>query len=182
MRIKHEDDRMKLRPETENDRAAVQDLTRAAFESSELGHHGEADLVDTLRAACPGHLALVAEIDGEIAGHILFTPLRIGDDEKAPIGMGLAPMSVAPSRQGEGIGSALVRRGLEILDDRDVPFVVVLGHGDYYPRFGFEPASRHGVSCEFDGVPDELFMIRITDAERTPKGMAFYHRAFHGET
>ena len=169
-----------VREETETDRDAVHALTRDAFAGSELGHNGEADLVDTLREVCDDGLALVAELDGELVGHILFTPVAIGDG--VAVGMGLAPMSVAPSCQGQGVGSILVRRGLEILEGRGVPFVVVLGHGDYYPRFGFERASAHGVFCEFEGVPDELFLIRVFDAARTPEGTAFYHRAFHGVT
>jgi putative acetyltransferase len=79
--------------------------------------------------------------------------------------MGLAPMAVLPERQGEGIGSALVAVGLEILKGMRCPFIVVLGHADYYPRFGFVPASTFGFRCQWEGVPDENFMILVLSAK-----------------
>lgn len=171
---------LNIRPEEARDHGSVHQLTRSAFAGSELGYHGEAELVDALRAACPEALSLVAEDgDGTLVGHILFTPALIEDESAAVTGMGLAPMSVAPFCQGQGVGSALVRHGLAELEARSVPFVVVLGHGEYYPRFGFERASRHGVECEFPGVPDELFMIRIFDADAVRPGTARYHAVFH---
>jgi putative acetyltransferase len=72
-------------------------------------------------------------------------------------------MAVRPDRQRQGIGSMLVRAGNEIARERGYPFVIVLGHPEYYPRFGFVPASRHGLSCQWDGVPDEAFMVMILD-------------------
>jgi putative acetyltransferase len=77
--------------------------------------------------------------------------------------MGLAPLSVHPSRSGEGIGSALVEAGLDILHERNTPFVVVLGHPAYYPRFGFDLASTWGLRSQWDEVPDEAFMVRVLD-------------------
>ena len=80
--------------------------------------------------------------------------------------MGLAPMAVAPEHQRQGVGSALVERGLALLRERGCPFVIVLGHPTYYPRFGFVPASRSGLTCQWDGIPDDVFMAQILDAER----------------
>ena len=97
------------------------------------------------------------------------------------VGMGLAPMAVLPYRQRQGIGSRLVRHGLDILRTRRCPFVVVVGHPDYYPRFGFERASTRGVRCQWEGVPDEAFMIAVLDpAIALPRpGMARYRDEFN---
>ena len=85
--------------------------------------------------------------------------------------MGLAPMAVLPERQRDGIGSALVEQGLRLLEDRACPFVIVIGHPDYYPRFGFELASKYDITCQWEGVPDEAFMILILD-EAAMEGVA----------
>ena len=88
-------------------------------------------------------------------------------------------MAVLPERQRQGIGSELVETGLAELRERDCPFVIVLGHPEYYPRFGFEPASRHGIKCEWE-VPDEAFMILVLDEVRMPEagGRARYRAEF----
>ena len=78
-------------------------------------------------------------------------------------GMGLAPMAVMPELQRQGIGSQLVEAGLKVLRQQACPFVVVLGHPEYYPRFGFVPASRHDLVCQWEGVPDEALMVLILD-------------------
>ena len=154
-----------IRPEEPKDHSAVRALNLAAFEDGP-----EAELVDTLRASCRDHLSLVAEEEGRIVGHILFTPVALESPEGTAEGMGLAPMAVLPDRQREGIGSALVSRGLEMLVEWSTPFVVVLGHPEYYPRFGFELASRRGLRSQWDGVPDEAFMVRVYDQAALPDG------------
>jgi putative acetyltransferase len=68
-----------------------------------------------------------------------------------------------PDRQRQGIGSMLVKAGIDELCERNCPFIIVLGHPEYYPRFGFVPAARHGLSCQWDGIPDEAFMVLILD-------------------
>jgi putative acetyltransferase len=146
-----------IRLERPEDAGAVRLVNELAF-----GQQLEADLVDRLRRACPESLSLAAE-DDVVAGHILFTPVVIQSGGRRVTGMGLAPMAVLPDRQRQGIGSALVRRGLEILRARGCPFVVVLGHPEYYPRFGFERASRHGLASQFE-APDAAFMVLILDA------------------
>ena len=164
-----------IRREAPADIAAVHRLNAAAFETSI-----EADLVDVLRENCRDHLALVAEADGVVFGHILFTPLAIAGEEASLHGMGLAPMAVVADRQNEGIGSRLVRAGLDILRAGDCPFVVVLGHPQYYPRFGFTPAAGDGVTCQWDGVPDDAFLILWLDDSRrgTVRGVGRYREEF----
>lgn len=149
-----------LHEERPGDEPAVRSLNRQAFEADT-----EADIVDRLRATCPERLSLVALRGDALIGHILFTPVTARAGERLVTGMGLAPMAVLPRFQRTGVGSALVRRGLEQIEAAGYPFVVVLGHPSYYPRFGFERASTYGLACTYEGVPDEAFMIRVFDAE-----------------
>ena len=141
-----------IRPERSADAGRIRAVNLSAFEGSV-----EANIVDRLRAAGAGQLSLVAEARRRVGrAH----PLQRGDvgDAEVATGMGLAPMAVLPAHQSRGVGSTLVRRGLEMLRAGGCPFVVVLGHPTYYPRFGFVPASRYGIESEFDGVPDEAFL------------------------
>jgi len=162
-----------IRPEEERDRAAVHAVNVVAF-----GRSDEAELVAALRAQVPGAISLVAEEGEAVVGHILFTPVTLGGHPGLSI-MGLAPMAVAPDHQRSGVGSALVRAGLERCRERGAGAVVVLGHGEYYPRFGFAPASRFGIASEYD-VPDDVFLI----VELQPgclasaSGTIRYHAAF----
>jgi putative acetyltransferase len=164
---------MIIRPEAPEDAGPVRLLNERAFEQPL-----EANLIAKVRHACPDALSLVAEDDGAIAGHILFTPLVVQDTGAA--GMGLGPMAVLPERQRQGIGSALVNRGLEMLRGRGCPFVVVVGHPEYYPRFGFERASKYGLRCQWDGVPDAAFMALVIDPGIVPRlaGLAEYRPEF----
>lgn len=143
---------MTIREERPADLQAVRTLNLAAFETST-----EADLVDALRAEASPFVSLVAEHSGAIVGHIMFSPVSLAVD--SPLLMGLAPMAVSPERQRQGIGARLIAEGLERCSRLGAAAVVVLGHADYYPRFGFAPASRFGLRCEYD-VPDDVFMAR----------------------
>lgn len=154
---------IRIRHEQPGDEAAIRSVNEKAF-----GQTTEADLVEALRRRCPDRLSLVAEEGGRIVGHILFTPVVIDGNRPSPRGMGLAPMAVLPEHQKGGIGSALVLSGLKILREQACPFVIVLGHPHYYPRFGFVPASRHGLACFWPGVPDEVFLVLVIEE----KGMA----------
>ena len=161
---------IEIREEQTGDADAIRRVNTEAF-----GQLQEAQLVDALRNNCSDLLSLVAADGEDIVGHILFSPALLGDVE----GMGLAPMAVIPARQRDGIGSELVRAGLAKLEERGCPFVIVLGHADYYPRFGFERASARGVRCEWD-VLDEVFMLLTLDesAMEGIRGLARYRPEF----
>lgn len=165
---------IEIRKEEPQDRDAVHLLNLAAFDNGP-----EATLVDKLRSSCKDYLAFVAVEDGAVVGHILFTPTTV--DGSTAVGMGLAPMAVLPSHQRKGIGSRLVRFGLEQLRQSGCPFVFVLGHPEYYPRFGFEVASKYHLVSQWEGVPDEAFMVAVADGGALPKagGVARYRGEFN---
>ncbi len=162
-----------IRKEEPQDQDAVHHLNLAAFENGP-----EAVLVDALRSSCKEYLAFVAVKDGVVVGHILFTPVTV--DGSDAMGMGLAPMAVLPSHQRKGVGSLLVRHGLDHLRGTGCRFVIVLGHPEYYPRFGFEPASTYRLVSQWEGVPDEAFMVAVLNAGALPKagGTARYRDEF----
>jgi len=153
-------------------------FTNAVIEKA-FKRDAEALLADKLRLNCADHLSLVAEDNDTIVGHILFTPVLIKNGIETQ-GMGLAPMSILPSMQRKGIGTQLVKAGLKIMQEKGCPFVIVLGHPGYYPRFGFQPASRFNIRSQWDGVPDEAFMILIMDetAMRGVTGTASFRDEF----
>jgi putative acetyltransferase len=157
---------MLVRDERAGDREAVRRVNELAF-----GAKTEADLVEALHAARAVTLSLVAEDErGEVVGHILFSPVTIDGVEAA---IGLAPMAVLPGQQRSGIGTALVRAGLERLERAGHRAVVVLGHPAYYPRFGFVPASRFGLVWR-RGVDDEAFMALELVRGSLPPGAVLY--------
>lgn len=164
---------IEIREETAGDQASVRQLNTTAF-----GQAAEANIVDKLRASCDNYVSFVAVEQGAVVGHILFTPVTLGDGNL--VGMGLAPMAVLPAHQRKGIGSLLVRHGLEHVRRSGCPFVVVLGHPGYYPRFGFEKASRHNLKSQWDGVPDEAFMAVVFDRDALPRegGVVRYRDEF----
>ena len=141
-----------IRRESPEDRAAVREVNERAF-----GRSGEASLVEELHARNKVLLSLVAIMDGRIIGHILFSPVTIepGDDDFPAAG--LAPMAVSPEFQKQGVGTLLIEAGLDECRKAGIEGLIVLGHPNYYPRFGFVPASRYGIKCEFN-VADEVFM------------------------
>lgn len=165
---------MIIRPEAPGDAAAVRVVNERAF-----GQPAEADLVDALRRGCDDALSLVAT-DEDVVGHILFTPVLVDGAAPSLAGMGLAPMSVLPEHQRRGVGSSLVRHGLDALRERGCPFVVVVGHPDYYLRFGFVPASKHGFLSQWQGIPDDVFMALILNpsAMGGVRGVARYRPEF----
>lgn len=167
---------MIIRAEREGDYPHVRRVNELAF-----GQPGEADLVEALRLSARPYISLVAVEGSEIAGHIFFSPVTIHSDDSVFDAIGLAPLAVLPERQGQGIGSALVREGLEECRRSGHQIVVVLGHPRYYPRFGFQTAITKGITCEYD-VPDEHFMVaELSDgALRGRRGLVKYHPAFDG--
>ena len=146
-----------VRHEQPEDIAAIRDVNRRAF-----GQDAEGAIVDALRANGASVLSLVATIDEAVVGHIMFSPASIG-----PVaGAALGPMAVVPDQQRRGIGSRLVTAGLRHLGASGTPYVIVVGHPEYYPRFGFTPARARGITSEWE-VPDEAFMVAVLD----PAGM-----------
>ena len=111
-------------------------------------------------------------------GHIFFSPASINYNGKEIEGMGLAPMAVHPDHQTKGIGSLLIKEGIKKVKETGCSFIIVLGHEKYYPRFGFETASKYGIKPPWEGVPDEAFMIMILDHEVMAgvSGIATYRR------
>src|SRR5215510_8192246 len=144
---------MIVRSEKPEDIPAIRIVNERAF-----GGAAEADLVDALRRNGKATISLVADDDGRVVGHIIFSPVTIETSERELAGVGLAPMSVIPETQNQRIGSLLVEEGLRRCREGGHPFVVVLGHPDYYPRFGFVPAGSFGIKSEYN-VADGVFMV-----------------------
>ena len=137
-----------IRPEQSADSAAIRLVLEQAF-----GQPAEASLVDNLRANGKAIVSLVAVENDQIVGHILFSEATID----AVTIIGLAPLAVLPSYQKQGFGTLLTNAGIEACRKAGYTAMIVLGHPEYYPRFGFVPASRFGIKSEYD-VPDEVFM------------------------
>ncbi|GAB2935067.1 GNAT family N-acetyltransferase [Rheinheimera gaetbuli] len=162
-----------VRAETKTDFAAVAELTLTAFNNTT-----EAQLIACLRQQCSNCISLVAERHGQIVGHVMFSPATLDNAPGVKL-MALAPMAVRKVIQNQGIGSALVRAGLELCKKHDIAAVVVLGHPAYYPRFGFSPASRFNISGPWQ-APDSSFMLLELKpgALKGKSGRVQYHPAF----
>ncbi|MEZ5295597.1 MAG: N-acetyltransferase [Ilumatobacteraceae bacterium] len=176
------DTEVTIRAETPDDNDAIRRVVAAAF-----GSQVEADLVDRIRASPEyvAEMALVAEIDGEIVGHVMISgaTLRNGDGHR-PILM-LSPLAVRPDRQKSGIGSALVDAAVAIADRRGEPLVVLEGSPTYYGRFGFEHALPHGIGMPLpDWAPPGAAQVRLLGAydpaDASLRGTVVYPPAFDG--
>lgn len=159
-----------IREEQAADVEAVRTVNLAAFEGAQ-----EAQIVDSLRANGGVLLSLVALVEDHLVGHLLLSPLTVG----SLTGAALGPMAVSPAYQRQGIGSALVTRAVGLLRNRDCPFVVVIGHPAFYPRFGFQPAASFGLTCEWP-VPADMFMVAVLSDAVTDRliGCAEYRPEF----
>ena len=135
-----------IRPETGQDQKAIWSVNQAAF-----GGDAEANLVDALRDGGFAEVSLVAEVDGEIVGQILFSRVVIATKAGTVDALSLAPMAVLPSHQGQGIGSRLVEAALEACREAGHRIVVVLGHPEFYPRFGFSAELARSLESPFGG-------------------------------
>ena len=144
-----------VRDEQPGDIDAIREVNRQAF-----GQELEGRIVDGLRAAGAATLSLVAVADRAVVGHIMFSPATVG----SLLGAALGPMAVAPAHQRHGIGSQLVRSGVDRLRASACPFIVVIGHPAFYPRFGFVPAGAQGLTCDWD-VPAEAFLVNLLTPE-----------------
>lgn len=169
-----------IRPETPADYEAVYRLNQLAFD----GRKDEPELVEDIRKS-PGYipeLSLVAVEDGEVVGHILFSHVHIHTENgDIPI-LALAPMAVLPEYQNKGIGSQLVRHGLQECRRLGHTIVNVLGHPAFYPRFGFRPARALGINGPYTDAPDDAWMIQELKpgALDNIKGTVFYPKIFDG--
>jgi len=162
---------VKIREECPDDIAAIREVNRRGFEEEQ-----ESNIVDALRTNGAALLSLVAIMHDRVIGHIIYSPASVGEMVE---GAALGPMAVLPEHQRQGIGSKLVEAGNRKIRDEGYPFIIVVGHPEYYPRFGFRPASKYGIKCEWD-VPDDVFMVRILDQAKMQgvSGLAKYRPEF----
>lgn len=161
---------IEIREERAGDLAAIREVNELAF-----GQPVEANIVDALRSNGAMLASLVAIADDRVVGHVMYSPVSLN----GIVGAGLGPVAVLPGDQRRGIGSALITAGNAQLQSTGCPFIVVLGHAHFYPRFGFRPARGRGITCEWD-VPDEAFMLLVLDAAKMEgvSGVARYREEF----
>lgn len=168
---------MSIRREEAKDYKEVYEVVKKAFEGAEHTDGNEQNLVEKLRGseAFVPELSLVAEAEGKIIGHILFTEVRVGKDTL----LGLAPVAVLPEYQKKGIGGQLIEEGHRIARNMGYKGVVLLGHPTYYPKFGYKPSVEFGIKAPFE-VPVEVFMaIELKkDSLAGIEGVAEYAKEF----
>ncbi len=168
---------MEIRAERPEDISGIFEVNEAAF-----GRPDEALLVDRLRARKAIVLSLVAVEDGKVVGHVLFSPVLVHNNSGVVhVLTGLGPVAVLPARQNQGIGSLLIKSGIKSCRAAGYRALIVLGHPNYYPRFGFRPAGPQAISCAYD-VPEEAFMVLELEAGALEQigGVAHYHPEFDG--
>jgi putative acetyltransferase len=162
---------IEIREERPDDIAAIRDVNKSAF-----GQDQEGNIVDALRTNGAALLSLVATLDGRLVGHILYSPITIAGEIT---GAALGPMAVVRHYQRQGIGSKLVETGNLKIKDLGFPFIIVLGHSHFYPRFGFKPASSRGITCEWEVTEDAFMLLVLDDARmRGVSGLARYRHEF----
>lgn len=164
---------MRIRPETRTDHTAIRAVVAAAF-----GRRFEADLVDAIRLSdryVPG-LALVAEVDGDVVGHVLVSYV---DVEPGPVRLlQVAPLAVAPEHQRQGVGSALMNEAIRLVEARGEPLVLVEGDPRYYGRFGFGRSDESGIEAPADVEPQYLMVRRLDAYDPSIRGRLVYPEAF----
>ncbi len=163
-----------IRNETEADVDAIAEVTMAAFKTLAISNHTEQFIIAALRSAGALTVSLVAEAAGRVVGHIAFSPVTVSDGSWDWYGLG--PVSVLPEYQRRGIGSALVREGLSRLKTLGAGGCCLVGHPEYYKRFGFRNVP--GLVCE--GVPKEVFFALSLDGH-LPRGTVEFHEAFKAD-
>ena len=178
--------KVNIRPENRQDSEAINEVIRSAFENHPYSNHKEQFIVDQLRADAALSVSLVAEYEGNVIGHIAFSKVKIGSKEC--FWYGLAPVSVSPEYQKSGVGSQLIKAGIEAIKQQGARGCVLLGDPDYYERFGFKAND----SLTLEGVPPEFFLsLSFTEAlpsgklpsgklpsGKLPTGKVDYHQAF----
>ena len=168
-------DQVLIRDETSADVGAIAEVTAAAFKTLAISRHTEQFIVAALRSAQALTISLVAEVDGRVVGHIAFSPVTIPDG--SPNWYGLGPVSVLPECQRRGIGGALIREGLSRLKGLGARGCCLVGHPEYYRRFGFQ--NVRGLVHE--GVPAEVFFALSFDG-RLPQGHVEFHAGFSADS
>jgi putative acetyltransferase len=163
-----------IRNETHDDVCAITEVTIAAFKTLEISNHTEQFIIEALRAAKALTVSLVAETDGRVIGHIAFSPVTISDG--TPNWYGLGPVSVLPEYQRQGIGKALIHEGLSRLKSTHARGCCLVGHPEYYKKFGFDnvPELVH------EGVPSEVFLVLSFDGH-TPQGTVAFYEGFKAD-
>ncbi len=170
---------IEIREETNEDRDEVRMVNDQAF-----GQPDEGGIIDKIRESCAQVISLVAVSNKKVVGHIFFSPVTIEFKDCIITGMGLGPMAVLPDFQNQGIGKLLVKEGIRRIKETACPFIIVLGHEDYYPRFGFERASKYGLEPQWEGVPDSAFMVMILNESKMSavEGVVKYRDEFNEAT
>jgi putative acetyltransferase len=143
-----------IQQESPKDLNNIYEINKLSF-----GEETEAKIVNALREADELVLSLVAQIDNKTIGYIAFSEVKIVSENKTHKAIGLGPMAILPEYQRKGYGSKLIEEGLTILTERGYGIVVVLGHPNFYPKFGFIPSEKYGIRCEYE-CPPEAFMIK----------------------
>lgn len=163
-----------IRNETAADIGAITEVTIAAFKTLEISNHTEHFIIEALRAAKALTISLVAEVNGRVVGHSAFSPVTISDGSRNWYGLG--PVSVVPEYQRRGIGKALIREGLSRLRDMNAQGCCLVGHPDYYKKFGFAntPELVH------EGVPAEVFFV-LPFGGQIPQGTVAFHEGFKAD-
>jgi predicted N-acetyltransferase YhbS len=174
---------MNIRKEESKDYKEVFNLIKRAFENEGYSDHKEHFLVERLRSsdAFVPELSMVAEINGEIAGYILLTKIKIIDtNAERTISLALAPVAVLPTYQRKGIGGELIKAAHQKAKELGFSSVIVLGHRKYYPRFGYEMTNKYGIKLPFE-VPDENCMLieLAENALKDVKGIVEYPKEFY---
>jgi putative acetyltransferase len=162
-----------VRDESDTDHEAVRLLNRLAF-----GQDAEARLVDALHAGGYALVSLVAQIGVQVVGHIMFSSLNIVTDKGDVPALALAPMAVLPDLQRQGIGAILVRRGVEVCKGQGHGIIVVLGHPDYYPRFGFSAKLAESLKSPYGSGPSHMAMELVPGASAGVAGKLVYSPPF----
>jgi putative acetyltransferase len=163
-----------IRDEMRDDVCAITEVTIAAFKALEISNHTEQSIIEALRFANALTISLVAEVNGCVVGHIAFSPVTISDGTRNWYGLG--PISVLPEYQRQGIGKALMREGLSRLRDMHAQGCCLVGHPDYYIKFGFKNMS----GLVHEGVPPEVFFA-LSFNGHTPQGNVAFHEGFKAD-
>jgi putative acetyltransferase len=160
-----------IRNERPGDIASIAYVTEEAFKTLEISNHTEQFIINALRSAEALTISLVAEMDGNVIGHIAFSPVTMSDGTSDWYGLG--PVSVLPDYQSQGVGKALMEEGLSRLNDINAKGCCLVGHPEYYKKFGFKNVTE----LVHEGVPQEVFFVLSFDGN-IPRGEVTFHDAF----